>query len=110
MAFYYNCSSKSFKKINRIKLKVTNRYNLRQKIGEEINGQFKHCGSFTKRYFNRLQAGTNYKIIFGGILFVAFVVLIFWDFGYSLTLSTTIPIEIWAYEVKKVSQFNKYLI
>ena len=110
MRLYYYCSSKSCKKINHINVKSTNRYDLKQEIGEEINERCKHCGSFTKRHINRLHADANYTIIIGGILLAALVTLIFWDLGYVSTLSATIPIAIWAYENKKVSEFNKHLI
>lgn len=110
MKLYYYCSSQSCKKINHIKVKSTNRYDLKQEIGEEINERCKHCGSFTKRHINRLHADANYLIIIGGILLAGLITLIFWDLGLVSTLSATIPISIWAYENKKVSTFNKHLI
>ena len=110
MRLNYYCSTKSCKKINHIIVKSTNRYDLKQEIGEEINERCKHCGSYTKRHINRLHAEANFKIIIGGVLLAAVVTLIFWDLGYISTLSATIPIGIWAYENKKISVFNKHLI
>lgn len=110
MKLYYYCSSQSCKKINHFTVKSSNRYDLKQEIGEEINERCKHCSSFTKRHINRLHADANYLIIIGGVLLAGLIIILFRDLSFGSTLSTTIPIGIWAYENKKVSEFNKHLI
>lgn len=110
MKLSYYCSSQSCKKLNYIKVKSNNRYDLKQEIGLEINERCKHCGNHTKRHINRLHAGVNYINIIGGIFLAIIVTILFLDFGFVSTLSFSIPFVIWTIENKKASAFNKILL
>lgn len=110
MKLYYYCSSPSCKRENTIRVKSTNRYDLKNEIGEEIVERCKHCGKHTKRHINRLFAKPNFMI--PGFAFVMAVVstLLLWDLGFVSTLTATVPIGIWMYEDRKASAFNKVMI
>ncbi|MCB4808194.1 hypothetical protein LG651_08010 [Tamlana sp. 62-3] len=110
MKLNYYCSSPSCNKLNSIKVKSNNRYDLKQEIGLEINEPCKYCGSYTKRHINRLHASSNYVIILGGLLLAILITIILWDFGFISTLSGSIPIAIWMNQEKKASAFNKVLL
>lgn len=110
MKLHYYCSAKSCRKLNSLKVKSTNRFDLKEEIGEEIHERCKHCGNHTKRHINRLRAEPNNMLILGGVVLAAILTLLLWDFGYISTLSGTIPIAIWMNENKKASNFNKVLI
>lgn len=110
MKLSYYCSSPSCKKLNYIKVKSNNRFDLKQEIGIEINERCKHCGNHTKRHINRLHAESNYVIIIGGMLLAVIFTILFWDLGFITTLSGSVPIAIWMNEEKKASAFNKILI
>jgi len=110
MKLYYYCSSPSCKKENYIKVKSTNRYDLKQEIGIEINKRCKYCGHYTKRHINRLYAKPNYIIIAAGWIFAIIITVFLWDLGFVSSLSGTIPIAIWTIEEKRASAFNKILI
>ncbi|WP_396600911.1 hypothetical protein [Algibacter sp. R77976] len=110
MKLSYYCSSPSCKKLNYIKVKSNNRFDLKEEIGLEINERCKHCGNHTKRHINRLHAGPNYKIIAGGVILAVLFTVLFWDLGFITTLSGTVPIAIWMSEEKRASTFNKLLL
>lgn len=110
MKLSYYCSAPSCKKLNYIKVKSNNRFDLKQEIGIEINERCKHCGNHTKRHINRLHAEPNYIIIVGGALLAVVFTILFWDLGFITTLSGSVPIAIWMNEEKKASAFNKILI
>ena len=110
MKLHYYCSAPSCKKLNSLKVKSNNRYDLKQEIGLEINERCKHCGNYTKRHINRLHASPNYFIIIGGVALAIIVTLFIWDLGFVSTLTGTIPIAIWMSEEKKASAFNKIMI
>ncbi|TWO31086.1 hypothetical protein E1J38_014180 [Seonamhaeicola sediminis] len=110
MKLHYYCSNPSCKKLNAIKVKSTNRYDLKQEIGLEINDRCKHCSHHTKRHINRLHASLNYFIIIGGVVLAAIITILIWDLGFVSTLTGTIPIAIWMNEEKRASAFNKIMI
>lgn len=110
MKLHYYCSSKSCRKLNSIKVKSSNRFDLKEEIGEEINERCKHCGNHTKRHINRLHAKPNYAIILGGVALAIVITIFIWDLGFVSTLTGTIPIAIWMGEEKKANAFNKVLI
>ena len=110
MKLSYYCSAPSCKKLNSIKVKSGNRFDLKEEIGVEINERCKHCGNHTKRHINRLHAAPNYFIILGGLGLALILTILLWDFGFVSTLSGGIPIAIWMNEEKKASAFNKILI
>ncbi|WP_298345972.1 hypothetical protein [uncultured Algibacter sp.] len=110
MKLSYYCSAPSCKKLNYIKVKSNNRFDLKNEIGLEINERCEHCGNHTKRHINRLHASPNYYIILGGLGLAIIVTILLWDFGFVSTLSGAIPIAIWMSEEKKASTFNKVLI
>ena len=110
MKLHYYCSSPSCKKLNAIKVKSRNRYDLKQEIGIEINERCKHCGNHTKRHINRLHAKPNYIIILSGVLASILFTILFWDLGFITTLSGSLPIAVWMHEEKKAHAFNKILV
>lgn len=110
MKLSYYCSSQSCKKLNYIKVKSNNRFDLKQEIGIEINERCKHCGNHTKRHINRLHSEPNNNIIIGGVVLALIITILLWDFGFVSTISGSIPIAIWMSENKKASAFNKILI
>lgn len=93
-----------------MKVKSSNRLDLKMEIGEEINERCKHCGNHTKRHINRLRAEPNNAVILVGLVIAGIFTVFLWDFGFVSTLTGTIPIAIWANENKKSSAFNKVLI
>ena len=109
MKLSYYCSAPSCKKLNYIKVKSNNRFDLKNEIGLEINERCEHCGNHTKRHINRLHASPNYYIILGGLGLAIIVTILLWDFGFVSTLSGAIPIAIWMSEEKKQVLLIKYL-
>lgn len=110
MKLHYYCSKPSCGKSNSITVKSTNRFDLKNEIGIEINERCKHCGNYTKRHINRLHAEPNYFIIVGGVILAILFTFLLWDLGFVSTLTGTIPIAVWMHENKKSSAFNKILI
>lgn len=110
MKLFYYCSSPSCKKENSITVKATNRYDLKNEIGEEVNERCKHCGKHTKRHINRLHAKPN--VLIPGIAFILAVAstLLLWDLGFVSTLTATVPIGIWMHKDRKANAFNKVMI
>ncbi|SFZ91836.1 hypothetical protein SAMN05428642_102375 [Flaviramulus basaltis] len=108
MKLSYYCSSHSCKKLNYIKVKSNNRYDLKEEIGDEINERCKHCGNHTKRHINRLHAGPNYLIIVTGVILAIIFTILFWDLGFITTLSGTAPIALLVKEKKKQVLLIKY--
>jgi hypothetical protein len=93
-----------------MKVKSSNRYDLKEEIGLEINERCKHCGNHTKRHINRLHASPNYFIILGGVALAIIITILIWDLGFVSTLTGTVPIAIWMSEEKRASAFNKVMI
>ena|SRR5690606_2631542 len=108
MRISYYC--KSCKKKNYLKTKASNRFDLQNEFGDEINNRCKHCGTIEKKHINRLVAEPS-KFI--GFLALGLAILLtgtIFIFGFIATLSVTIPIWIYFDAHKKASEFNKVMV
>lgn len=111
MKLSYYCSNQGCKKENHIKVSVIDRYELQKEIGSEFNERCKYCGSFTKKYINRLHAEPNNTIILASV-FISVILTCFAliYFGLIGTFTATIPIVVWMQQKKRVSTFNKTMV
>ena len=111
MKLSYYCASPSCGKINYIKVDADNRYDLKREIGEDFNHNCKHCGKYTKKHINRLNAEINIIIVLTSVVIAVILTIIIWHLGYIAGAATLgIPVMAWANEKKKVSDFNKLMI
>lgn len=114
MNLYYFCSS--CKKENSFKTKATNRFELQQERGDEINESCKYCGTLTKRRINRVHSKANIlKYLVGGALGILLTLIliviippIFIVFAFPSIMS--IPFMAWKRENRKAVDFNKIMI
>lgn len=108
MNLYYFCSS--CKKENSFKTKATNRFELQQERGDEINERCKHCGNVSKRRINRVHAKSNYVYIIGGLIIGLILGCFLWQLGLIAGITIGLPILIWQWSHKKAVDFNKILV
>ena len=111
MKLSYYCASPSCGKINYIKVDADNRYDLKREIGEDFNHNCKHCGKYTKKHINRLNAEMNMITVLIAVVSALFLTMITWYLGYIIgAITLGFPYLAWANEKKKVSDFNKLMI
>lgn len=108
MKLYYYCSS--CKKENSFKTKATNRFELQEERGNEINERCNHCGTQVKRRVNRVHAKPNLMIALGGLVLAALATVFLWNLGWIATLTLSLPIMIFAYTNGEASKFNKVMV
>ena len=108
MLLSYYCSS--CKKKNYLKFRISDRFDLQAKVGNQISRHCDSCGTFEKKHINRLYAEPSrfiglIALAIGGILtFVVFIL------GFIAVLTFTIPIWIYFDAYKNASDFNKVKI
>ena len=109
MKLSYHCSS--CQKENFIKVKSTNRYDLKQEIGSDhFNERCTYCGNFTKKHINRLQAFPNTKNIYFILIIVVIIAATFWNYAKFLKYIAALPFILWFEQKRKASNFNKIMI
>ncbi len=114
MKLYYYCSS--CQKENSFTTKATNRFELQEERGNEINERCTYCGTVNKRHVNRVHAKANtFNMLIGGVLGLLVTVILaliipkialFFIAGTIFSL----PYLAWRSEEKKASTFNRVLI
>ncbi|MFK7750401.1 MAG: hypothetical protein AB8B65_18560 [Kordia sp.] len=111
MKLGYYCASHSCGKLNYLKVASNNRYDLKDEIGIEFNERCKHCGKHTKKHINRLHGEVNNTIIIFFVIIAMIATVILWNIGLIAGAVTFgIPLFVWQYELKKVSDFNKLMV
>lgn len=105
MNLYYFCSS--CKKENRFKTRATNRFELQEDRGNEINERCKYCGTISKRRINRVHAKANYGYIIAGLIVGLVLAAFLWQLGWIAGITFGLPIMIWQWSQKKATDFNK---
>lgn len=108
MKLYYYCSS--CQKENNFKTKATNRFELQEERGNEINERCDYCGTQVKRRINRVHAKPNLFIALAGFIIGVLSSLLLWNLGWIATLTFTIPIMAFGYTNNEASKFNKVMV
>lgn len=108
MKLYYYCSS--CQKENSFTTKATNRFELQQERGNEINERCNKCGTQVKRRINRVHAKPNVLYILGGLIVGAIATVFLWNLGWIASITFSIPIMLYAYTNKEASKFNKLMV
>lgn len=81
------------------------------KSGDEVRVNCKNCGKQDKKHLNRISAVTDNRIVFVGLILGIFGTLALWNYvGAIATITFTLPIIFWKYELEKVRNFNSYAI
>ncbi|PVW13220.1 hypothetical protein [Marixanthomonas spongiae] len=105
MLLSYYCST--CKKKNYLKYKVKDRFELQNKIGDELNKHCDSCGTLKKKHINRLHAEPNRYIGLIALAIASILTLTVWYYRFIATLAFTIPIWIYFDAYKTASDFNK---
>lgn len=108
MKLYYYCSS--CKKENSFTTKTTNRFELQEERGNEINERCNHCWTQVKRRVNRVHAKPDLLYPIAGLIIGAIATVFLWDLGWISTLTFSIPTLLFAYTNNEASKFNKVMV
>jgi hypothetical protein len=109
MRLEYYCSS--CKKANYYTPKAATRADLQMKMGDEVKVNCKNCGKQDKKHLNRITAVTDYRIILVGVILGIISTIALWNYvGLIATITFSVPIFFWKYELENTRKFNSYAI
>lgn len=108
MKLYYYCSSCN--KENSFTTKATNRFELQEERGNEINERCVYCGTIAKRRINRVHAKPNFLWVIVALVIGAIATVFLWQLGWIASLTFAFPILVWQYINNEASQFNKVMV
>lgn len=104
----YYC--KSCNKKNFIKVKSSNRYDLKHEIGHELKRDCSYCKAAGVTHINRLYAEVEpTTILVIGVLCLLIAVVIFL-FGWIVSIAFTLPFYYFFHQQRRANQFNKLKI
>ncbi|QIE58475.1 hypothetical protein G5B37_02525 [Rasiella rasia] len=90
-----------------MKLKASNRYDLQQKVGDEISRNCNHCGTIEKRHINMLVAEPSAYLIWVCLAAIVIITGLFWYYGFVALISFSAPIWFYYEAQRQASYFNK---
>ncbi len=109
MRLQYTCSS--CKTTNYYTPVVPTRADLQMKMGDEVRVNCSNCGKQDKKHLNRISAVTDTRIIIVGLILGIISTVVLWNFvGAIGTITFSLPIIFWKYELEKTRNFNAYAI
>ncbi|MGV7106319.1 hypothetical protein [Flavobacterium sp. U410] len=105
---YYKCPHCKSK--NKISIDAEDRGQLQMKSGNEIGHTCNYCHKKEKIHINNIYAEPTKIGYLIGLVLSCIITILFWNLGFIITLSFSIPMGVYLYQQNLARTFNNYKI